>query len=107
MGEAWETFKSSALPEIADHWIKKYFHLFILQHRKLNGRVGEPHSPYGRSEEQKNFCPFRDSDPGPSRLWQVTIPTTLLGIFQKRSSKTRHIRIAQQYEEINTDCAHV
>jgi len=26
MGEAWEPFESSALPEIASPWIEKYFH---------------------------------------------------------------------------------
>jgi hypothetical protein len=29
MGEAWEPFKISTLPEIADHWIEKHFHLFF------------------------------------------------------------------------------
>ena len=69
--------------------------------------LGEPHSRDGRSEKEKNFCPYRDLNPVPSRLWQVAVPTTLLGFFQIRNSETRHIRTAHEYEELKTVCAQV
>jgi len=82
IGEAWEPFKSSDLPEIADHRIEKYFHIFILHRRKLNGSLGDPHSRYGRSEEEQNFCPYWDSNSGPFRLWQVAFPLRYLVSFR-------------------------
>ena len=90
---------------------RKYFHLLIVQYRKLDRRLVEPHSLYGRCEEEENLCPYRNSNPGSSRMCLVAIPTALIGLclclIQIRSSRTRHTGNVHQYEQIKTFCADV